>query len=410
MTLKMLPLVLLLSVASLAACGKKDTTPAAPATKEGAVEPAADPKAPAADPKVAEPATPPADDGAKADEPGEPERITGAVAKVNGVEIPAEAFYAERDKITARGTKIPPDRLARIEQNILKRLIEKELIDQAVKAAGVEVPAADIEAGFEEYKKRFQSEEQFENYLKHGRVTKESIEERIQDRRALELLLEKQGEMAVDDAAAKEFYEKNERFYTEKAGVRASHILIKLAQNASKEDEAKAMEKVKKAQEMLKGGEDFGEVAKKMSEGPTAPKGGDLGFFGEGRMVKEFQDAAFAMKVNDVSEPVRTRFGFHIIKVTDKREDRKKSFDEVKDQIVKSLKNKKFFTERRKLLADLEKKAKVEKFLPEPPAPTPGAAPHPGMAPAPHGGAEGTPTPAPAPTEGHDDHEGHDHE
>ncbi|TNF27321.1 MAG: hypothetical protein EP329_19630 [Deltaproteobacteria bacterium] len=409
MTLKMLPLVLLLSVASIAACGKKDTTPAAPATQEGAIQPATDPAKPE-DPKAGEPAaTTPAVDPAKTEEPGEPARLTGAVAKVNGVEIAADAFYAERDKITARGTKIPPDRLARIEQNILKRLIEKELIDQAVKSAGVEVPAADIEAGFDEYKKRFQSDEQFENYLKHGRVTKESIEERIKDRRALELLLEKQGDMAVDDAAAKEFYEKNERFYTEKAGVRASHILIKLAQNASKEDEAKAMEKVNKAQEMLKGGEDFGEVAKKMSEGPTAPKGGDLGFFGEGRMVKEFQDAAFAMNVGDVSEPVRTRFGFHIIKVTDKREDRKKSFDEVKEQIVKSLKNKKFFTERRKLLADLEKNAKVEKFLPDPPAPAAGEAPQPGMAPEPAAGVEGTPEPidAPAPEGGH---EGHGHE
>lgn len=389
MTLKMLPLVLLLSVSSLTACGKKDAPPAAPATTEGAITPATDPAA--ADPAAADPATPTpgTPDGAVAPENGD--RITGPVAKVNGTEIPAEAFYAERDKITARGTKIPPDRLARIEQNILKRLIEKELIDQAVKTAGVEVPAEDITAGFDEYKKRFQSDEQFENYLKHGRVTKDSIEERIRDRRALEMLLEKQGDMAVDDAAAKEFYEKNERFYTEKSGVRASHILIKLAQNASAEEDAKAMEKVKQAQDMLAKGEDFGEVAKKMSEGPTAPKGGDLGFFGEGRMVKEFQDAAFAMKVDEVSKPIRTRFGYHIIKVTDKREDRKKSFDEVKEQIVKSLKNKKFFTERRKLLADLEKNAKVEKFLPELPEPAPGTAPDP------HAGAEGMVPPTDAP-------------
>ena len=389
MTLKMLPLVLLLSVSSLTACGKKDTAPA-PATTEGAITPATDPAATADPAAIVEPTPGTPDEVAT---PGDPDRITGPVAKVNGTEIPAEAFYAERDKITARGTKIPPDRLARIEQNILKRLIEKELIDQAVKTAGVAVPAEDITAGFDEYKKRFQSDEQFENYLKHGRVTKDSIEERIRDRRALEMLLEKQGDMAVDDAAAKEFYEKNERFYTEKSGVRASHILIKLAQNASAEEDAKAMEKVKQAQDMLAKGEDFGEVAKKMSEGPTAPKGGDLGFFGEGRMVKEFQDAAFAMKVGEVSKPIRTRFGYHIIKVTDKREDRKKPFDEVKDQIVKSLKNKKFFTERRKLLADLEKNAKIEKFLPELPEPAPGAAPDP------HAGVEGMAPPTDAPVD-----------
>jgi len=78
-------------------------------------------------------------------------------------------------------------------------------------------------------------------------------------------------------------------------------------------------------------------------------------------MVKEFEDVAFKMKVGEVSEPVKTRFGYHIIKLTDRREDRKKPFEEVKEQIVKSLQNKKFFTERRKLLADLEKAAKIEK-------------------------------------------------
>lgn len=360
---------------ALGACGGKKDSPAEPAPAEAAktTEPA---KAETA-PTEAKPAEPAAD----AAEPAEPARITGPIAKVNGVEIPADAFYAERDKITARGAKIPADRLARIEQNILKRLVEQELITQAVKAEGIEVPKEDIDKGFAEYKERFQSEEQFENYLKHGRVTKDSIEERIRERRALELLLEKRGDMAVTDEAAKEFYDKNERFYTEKAGIHASQILIKLPETASPEEDKAAMEKVQAAQAELKKGTPFDEVAKKMSEGPAASKGGDLGFFGEGRMVKEFEDVAFKMKVGEVSQPVKTRFGYHLIKVTEKRDDRKKSFEEVKDQIVKSLKNKKFFTERRKLLAELEKKATIEKFLPEPPPPTPGA---PGMGPGHH--------------------------
>ncbi len=362
------------------ACGKKDPAPA--------------PADPAAQVDGGAPATPPADPAAQADAgaaaaaPATPgERIKGPVATVNGTPIPSELFYEEVDKITARGAQIPADRVARIEHNILKRLIEQELINQAVKEANIVVSDADIAAGFDEYKKRFQNDEQFENYLKHGRVTKESIEARIRDRRSLEMLLEKKGELAVSEEEAKAFYEKNERFYTDKAGIRASHILIKLAENATKEDEAAAMEKVKQAQARLKKGDAFEVVAQELGEGPAASKGGDLGFFSEGRMVKEFEDVAFKMKVGDVSEPVRTRFGFHIIKLTDKREDRKKPFEEVKDQIVKSLQNKKFFTERRKLLADLEKAAKIEKFLPDPPPMAPAAADH--LGPADHQHHEG---------------------
>jgi parvulin-like peptidyl-prolyl isomerase len=367
------------SALALLACGKSETPAPAPA-----------PEKPTA---VAPPEAPKADEVKAPEAPKAPERLTGPVAKVNGVEITSTVFYEEVDKITARGAQIPADRVARIEHNILKRLIEQELINQAIKEAQVVVPDADIAAGFEEYKKRFQNEEQFENYLKHGRVTKESIEARIRDRRALELLLEKKGELGVTPEEAQGFYDKNERFYTDKAGIRASHILIKLPENATPEDEAKAMEKVKQAQARLKKGEAFEKVATELGEGPAASKGGDLGFFSEGRMVKEFEDVAFKMKVGAVSAPVKTRFGFHIIKVTDKREDRKKPFEEVKEQIVKSLQNKKFFTERRKLVAELEKTAKIERFLPEPPPLAPAAE---GALGGPAGGAHGP-------------HDGHDH-
>ena len=399
---------------ALLACGGKAPTPQttnAPATV------AATNAAPAADASAA--TTPPPAADASASGPAERVRVTGPVAKVNGVDITSEAFYAEVDKVTARGAQIPPDRVARIEANILKRLVEQELINQAVKEGAIVVPEEDMKKGFDEYKARFQSDEQFENYLKHGRVTKESIEQRIRERRALELLLEKKGDMAVTDQEAKDFYDKNERFYTDKAGIHASHILIKLNEGATKEDEAKVMEKVKQAQDRLKKGEAFEKVATEMSEGPAAAKGGDLGFFSEGRMVKEFEDVAFKMKIGEVSAPVKTRFGYHIIKLIEKRDDRKKPFEEVKDQIVKSLQNKKFFTERRKLLGDLEKAAKIEKFIAEPPPEAPGANDHmppegvpepggvqpmrpmpiapPGGAPAPGGTPEPGGTPAPAP-------------
>ncbi len=283
-----------------------------------------------------------------------------AIAKVNGVPIPRRVFDDELGKITARGAEIPPDRVARIADNILKRLIEQELIAQAVKRAKIVVSQRDIDEGFREYKERFQSEEQFNNYLVHGKVTVESIRERIRDRRALEMLLAPR--MKVTRAEALDFYEKNERFYTESAGIHAGHILFKLSEEPTSEALSAVNEKVKQAQAALAAGEDFTAVAMRMTEGPS--KDGDLGWFSEGRMVEEFEDVAFKMKVGEISGPVRTRFGIHIIKLFGRREDRKKTFEEVEPQIIKSLENKQFFVERRILLTELDQTAKIETFMP----------------------------------------------
>lgn len=293
--------------------------------------------------------------GAQAKPPDEP-----AIAKVNGVVIPKRLFDAELAKITFRAVDPPKDRVAAIGQNILRRLIEDELVRQAVKRAKIVVPQADIDAGFREYKERFQSEEQFQNYLQNGNVTVASIHDRIRDRRALELLLA--SKLKPTRAEARDFYDKNERFYTEKAGIHAGHILIKLPEEPTMDELSAANEKVMKVEAALAAGEDFTAVATRMNEGPS--KDGDLGWFSEGRMVEEFEDVAFKMRVGEISKPVRTRFGLHIIKLFERREDRRKTFEEVEPQIMKSLENKKFFSERRNLLADLERDAKIEKFLP----------------------------------------------
>lgn len=363
MSIRTLLFGMALTITSLCvvACGKPAE---APAEADPAVAPA---ETPAAEAAPAEAKTPEDKLAEAASAAPAAARLEGSVATVNEVPIDAKAFYLELDKITSRGAKIPPERLARIEQNILKRLVEKELVRQAVEKAGIKVEDIEIAAAYEEYKKRFQTDEQFQNYLKHGRVTEVSIRERITDKRSLEKLIESRGNLAIDDKQGKEFYAKNERFYIDKAGVRASHILIKLNEKATPEQTKAAMAKVKKVQADLAAKKEFAEVAKKYSEGPSAPKGGDLGFFGPGQMVKPFEETAFKMKVGDLSAPVKTRFGLHIIKVIEKREERKKPYDEVKEQIVQTLKNKRFFQERRKLLEDLRKTAKIDSKLPEPP-------------------------------------------
>ena len=146
------------------------------------------------------------------------------------------------------------------------------------------------------------------------------------------------GDVSVTEDELKTYYEEHRKNYHEEKAVHARHILFRVNPDASAEE----VEAVKnKAQEILKlarAGQDFATLAKNYSEDPgSAKNGGDLGYFTQSQMIKEFADAAFAIKPGEISDLVRTAFGFHIIKVEDVRPEKDLSFDEVKDSIKKIL-------------------------------------------------------------------------
>ena len=118
--------------------------------------------------------------------------------------------------------------------------------------------------------------------------------------------------------------------------VRARHILLRLQQNAAEEEKRKIIERAESIIKLLKDGADFSKMAKIHSDDPgTKSRGGDLGFFGRGRMVKTFEEAVFSMKVGEISGPIQTNFGIHIIKLEEKREAKYKPFEKIKDQVEK---------------------------------------------------------------------------
>jgi hypothetical protein len=134
-------------------------------------------------------------------------------------------------------------------------------------------------------------------------------------------------QITVSDTEIQSYYEGNKKMFEVPDQVRASHILVET------EDEAKAIIKE------LKDGADFEELAGSKSIDPTAKtNGGELGFFSQGKMVAEFETAAFALKIGEISAPVKTQFGYHVIKVTDKKAAYTMSLDTVKDQIEEALK------------------------------------------------------------------------
>lgn len=157
--------------------------------------------------------------------------------------------------------------------------------------------------------------------------------------------------IVVPQADLEAFYKQNLQQYQTPAQVRASHILLKLEGKDEKQVQALAGEIAKKA----KAGADFAALAKQYSEDESNnTNGGDLDYFGRGRMVAEFEQAAFAMKPGEISNPVKTAFGFHIIKVVDSKPDATRPLDEVRAEIEEQLKWQKAQAEAEKIAKSLE--------------------------------------------------------
>lgn len=155
----------------------------------------------------------------------------------------------------------------------------------------------------------------------------------------------------VSDAEIEKYYNENKDRFTVEEQVEASHILV--------EDEETAKEILNK----LNNGSDFAELAKEYSLDGSASRGGNLGFFPRGRMVKPFEEAAFALQVGEISEPVKTDFGYHIIKVTDRQEAKTLSLEESKEDIRSTLLYQKQMETLRTYLMELRENAEVEILL-----------------------------------------------
>ena len=178
------------------------------------------------------------------------------------------------------------------------------------------------------------------------------------DKLAMEEVLGKAAKAADTDKAEHEAYDAAAKAQPPEEEIHARHILLP--------DEASA----KKALARVKGGEDFAKVADELSKDP-ASKGGELGWFTKDRMVPEFADAAFKLKQGEISEPVKTQFGWHIIQVEGKRTKTFPPFDQVKEQASHYVQQK----AQAELVQQLRKDAKIERFdepaKPATPAPTP---------------------------------------
>jgi len=323
---------------SVAACRKGPEAQAAKAaTPQGLGTPAAS-GVPAPQPGQAgqpgQPATPPAPPKPV------PTQLPEVVARVNGENVTKGDFERMLKTIEARaGQPIPAERRDEIVRGALDQLITYTLLAQESKARGIKIEDAEIEAKMGELKKQFPTQEAFDKALKERGMTVESLRKDARVDLSVNKLMDT--EVATlpgpSDADAKGFYEKNPDNFKEQESVRASHILIRVDEKADAAAKQKARAEIESVLKQVKAGGDFAKLAQEHSQDGSAAQGGDLNYFNKGQMVPAFDKVAFELKPGQVSDLVKTQYGFHIIKVVDKQAGATQPLDQVRAQIQQTL-------------------------------------------------------------------------
>ncbi len=233
---------------------------------------------------------------------------------------------------------------------VLETMIQSKLIELEAKEKNIEVTDAEIEEELQLLIDSYGGEEAFLSVLEANGASLTAVKNDVKSYILTEKLLKER--VSITEEEMTTYFEENKDSYAQAEQVEASHILV--------EEEATANEVMEK----LHAGGDFGELAAEYStDTSNASSGGDLGYFGKGEMVEEFENVAFSLKIDEISSPVKTEYGYHIIKVSDKKEAADANYEESKDAIEEALFEEKISTEYYTWLAELEEKYSIENFL-----------------------------------------------
>lgn len=235
-------------------------------------------------------------------------------------------------------------------QDTLDNLISKKIIEQEAKKQSIKVSDAEIEKELNELAEYYGGQDALEQTMASYNMSMDDIKKDV----VLNIQLEKLmgSKITITDEEIKQYFEANPDAFAAPEQVKVSHILVD------------SEEKAQQVRQQLAAGKDFAELAKESST-DTASKdlGGDLGMVSKGEMVEEFEKAAFALKIGQISEPVKTEFGYHIIKVSEKNAAQPGTLAENKDEIKEILFNQEMETEYSKWMQEKYDSSKIENLL-----------------------------------------------
>ena len=267
-------------------------------------------------------------------------------------------------------------------EKVVNELIIKSLIDDEIEKRGIKASKEDVQEELKKVIDKVGSKEELNRILKQRGVSNDQFMDDLRTQVKMKKLINSIEKVEISDADAQKYYDEHPKEFTHGEQVRASHILITTdvigaireiktknpeisTDDLNKEIEKKMAAQKAKAEAVLaevqKNPDNFAKIAAKKSEDQgSAARGGELGFFTKEVMVPEFANAAFSMKPNTISGLVKTNYGYHIIKVTDRMEAGKTPFVKVKDDIKFFLETQKQVEVLKNLTAGLMKNADIE--------------------------------------------------
>jgi peptidyl-prolyl cis-trans isomerase C len=263
------------------------------------------------------------------------------------------------------GRSVPPERRDEIYRGVLDNLLSIHVLRQEVVERHMTASDAEIAAHVNALRQQFPNEAAFNQAMAMQHISQQKLRDDARMDLLVNRLLENEvnAKLSVKPADVSAFYEKNVDKFKQSEGVRASHILIIVPPGADGATKAAAKAKAEEALKAVRSGKDFAAVARQYSQDGSAQHGGDLNYITRGQTAPAFENAAFALKVGQVSDIVESPFGFHVIMVTDRRAGRIVSFPEAAAQIQKHLEDEQRKSLAGSFVAGLKAKRKVEIFI-----------------------------------------------
>lgn len=282
----------------------------------------------------------------------------------------AKLTVAEADRqvmamLGAKAAQIPPAQMdalmGRFRQQAVQGFVVRSLLSQAADKRKLSVSDKELDAEIDVIKTRLPEGKTLEDILKAEGMTMEQLRSDLTTKLRIDMLLRSEvptNGVVSDEEVAKFYNDQKERFQQPET-VEARHILVKV--DATDDDKVKADKKAKieDVRKQLVEGGDFAKLALAHSDCPSKERGGDLGSFPRGQMVKEFEDAAFSQSTNEVGPVVETQFGYHVIQVMDHQAAKTSSLEEMKPKLVEHLKQKQQMEVFEKLIEKLKKETKI---------------------------------------------------